>query len=279
MSFTQSELTAYVPTLFMVIFKPLCYCKNALKRAKFLNSSKKLQWYKVSQWHCCCLKQLVFLWNCTACRKTSCSECPHSLSFLLWMALCALWVIFVLGCTACIRTLEDQENWIPLVFYSGCVCGCIYSVVWAARFVPLWHVSCSASLHMRSMSNYPAMLKQTQLHYCTLSETMWHWYCSLDPACVVWDFHPPGFRCYPFVSQDAAGPSHYSSHTWDLCCCLMFHGCIKGDESGSQWLERETGSDRGKNKKIRENKREGLRVHWCPKHDALLIKWKLFICQ
>lgn len=38
---------------------------------------------------------------------------------------------------------------------------------------------------------------------------------------------------------DAAAPGHYDNRMLDLCRCLMFHGFIKGDESGSQWMERE----------------------------------------
>lgn len=66
--------------------------------------------------------------------------------------------------------------------------------------------------------------------------------------------HPVG---YPVA--DAAPPGHYSNHMLDLCRCLMFHGFIKGDESGSQWLERERERERGrsvtdggKNKRMKE---------------------------
>lgn len=66
---------------------------------------------------------------------------------------------------------------------------------------------------------------------------------SLDPACVVLSPTSDGSCCLPFVSQDAAAPGHYSNHMLDLCPCLMFHGFIKGDESGSQWLGRERGGE------------------------------------
>lgn len=122
--------------------------------------------------------------------------------------------------------------------------GCISFVLFS---MPFQYIMSFIKLKKYKYRPSVAMLKWVQLHYCILCTALWLWYCmkhtkaALTLCVLCWVLHPPGCCCRPFVSQEAAAPGHYSNHMLDLCPCLMFHGFIKGDESGSQRLGRERG--------------------------------------
>ena len=110
----------------------------------------------------------------------------------------------------------------------------------ALRFAPSVSLCAWVACQMQ-----PAVLKRAQLHYCTWCV------CLLVCVCVcvcaaMWQGRMRQAALTPLVSHEshirsglpspaAAAPGRYSNHTLDLCRRLMFHGFIKGDESGSQW--------------------------------------------
>lgn len=95
---------------------------------------------------------------------------------------------------------------------------------------------------MNSMSNAASCVEAG-------SVALLHMMCVCVSVCVcaaMWQGRMRQAALTPLVSHEshirsglllpaAAAPGHYGNHMLDLCRRLMFHGFIKGDESGSQW--------------------------------------------
>lgn len=163
------------------------------------------------------------------------------MSFLLWMALCVVRSVsdICVRLYGLYRGSGGTRKLNPIsVLFSLCLWVCIQ------RYLS-WEICPSVACLVLLQACAWVACQTNQLCWSGLSCITVNcvWLCSTDTACNTQRQPWPCELCESYIRRapvaDAAPPGHHSNHMLDLCHCLMLHGFIKGDESGSQWPERE----------------------------------------